>query len=79
MNVHKKYISGVKDKLSYPAVTICNEAALTKTVNFLFNESFFSNQNVSIPLRLLHETVSVCQLVIERNSFLCCLDIIISC
>ena len=53
------YILGVKDKLSYPAVTICNEAALAKNVDFMFNETYFLNHNVSVALRLLHEAVSV--------------------
>ena len=49
----------MKDKLSYPAVTICNEAALAKNVDFMFNETYFLNHNVSVALRLLHEAVSV--------------------
>ena len=56
---YMRYILGVKDKLSYPAVTICNEAALAENVEFMLNETFFLNHNVSVALRFLHEAVSV--------------------
>ena len=43
--------------LSYPAITLCNEAAISEQSQLLMNDSFLL-ENMSVPFQLLFKTVS---------------------